>query len=223
MAAAIALTVGAGLSVGASAQPAPVQNACQRACLEGFVNKYLDAMAAHKVDPEPVRGQCPLHRERRRSCRSATRACGRRPAASASTSSTSPTPKPSRSPSSARCWRAQTSSAPPARSAPPDVVGDRRCACGSSTARSPRSSRSPTGPIGRSAPRPPPRRQIRFGQAGANIEAMGAPHPELPHADPREPAPEPRGSDPHRQLLFRRGRAEHRQGLLPVHRRLPAP
>lgn len=24
---------------------------CQRACLEGFVNRYLDAMAAHKVDP----------------------------------------------------------------------------------------------------------------------------------------------------------------------------
>jgi hypothetical protein len=50
-AAAIALTIGAGLSVGASAQPAPVQQSCQRACLEGFVNKYLDAMAAHKVDP----------------------------------------------------------------------------------------------------------------------------------------------------------------------------
>lgn len=31
--------------------PDPSANACQRACLEGFVNRYLDAMAAHKVDP----------------------------------------------------------------------------------------------------------------------------------------------------------------------------
>ena len=26
-------------------------NSCQRACLEGYVNKYLEAMVAHKVDP----------------------------------------------------------------------------------------------------------------------------------------------------------------------------
>ncbi len=35
----------------ASSPPDPAANACQRACLEGFVNRYLDAMAAHKVDP----------------------------------------------------------------------------------------------------------------------------------------------------------------------------
>ena len=34
-----------------TAPPNPEANACQRACLEGYVNKYLDAMAAHKVDP----------------------------------------------------------------------------------------------------------------------------------------------------------------------------
>src|SRR5690349_13459763 len=49
--AAVALTVGAGLATGASAQPAPVQQACQRDCLEGYVNRYLEAMAAHRVDP----------------------------------------------------------------------------------------------------------------------------------------------------------------------------
>ena len=50
-AAAFALTVGAGLAVSASAQPVPAAQACQRACLEGFVNNYLQAMATHKVDP----------------------------------------------------------------------------------------------------------------------------------------------------------------------------
>ncbi|HZF46375.1 MAG TPA: hypothetical protein VEZ26_08565 [Sphingomonadaceae bacterium] len=43
------------LATSASAQvagvPAPVQS-CQRTCLEDFVNRYLAAMAAHKVDPE---------------------------------------------------------------------------------------------------------------------------------------------------------------------------
>jgi hypothetical protein len=34
-----------------TAPPDPAANPCQRACLEGYVNKYLDAMAAHKVDP----------------------------------------------------------------------------------------------------------------------------------------------------------------------------
>ena len=48
--AALALTtVAAGAA--ASAQPAPQPQACQRACLEGFVDKYLAAMAAHRVDP----------------------------------------------------------------------------------------------------------------------------------------------------------------------------
>jgi hypothetical protein len=31
--------------------PDPAANPCQRACLEGWVNKYLEAMKAHKVDP----------------------------------------------------------------------------------------------------------------------------------------------------------------------------
>ncbi len=55
--AALALTASC-LAFGAPAQadsvggvPTPVQ-ACQRTCLEGFVNRYLAAMAAHKVDPE---------------------------------------------------------------------------------------------------------------------------------------------------------------------------
>lgn len=43
------------LATSASAQvagvPAPVQS-CQRTCLETFVNRYLAAMAAHKVDPD---------------------------------------------------------------------------------------------------------------------------------------------------------------------------
>lgn len=34
-----------------TAPPDPAANACQRACLEGYVNRYLDAMAQHKVDP----------------------------------------------------------------------------------------------------------------------------------------------------------------------------
>ncbi|MEO6153045.1 MAG: hypothetical protein ABIT09_11145 [Croceibacterium sp.] len=49
--AAVALCLGAG---GASAQIAGVPMAeptCQRACLEGFVNRYLQAMADNKVDP----------------------------------------------------------------------------------------------------------------------------------------------------------------------------
>ncbi|WEK47746.1 MAG: hypothetical protein P0Y56_05485 [Candidatus Andeanibacterium colombiense] len=52
---AFALAVGTGLAGSASAQPVapptPAPQACQRDCLEGFVNKYLAAMAAHKVDP----------------------------------------------------------------------------------------------------------------------------------------------------------------------------
>jgi hypothetical protein len=35
----------------AAAPPDPMANPCQRACLEGWVNKYLDAMKAHNVDP----------------------------------------------------------------------------------------------------------------------------------------------------------------------------
>jgi len=44
--------IGAPVSAQSAASPPdPAANACQRACLEGFVNRYLDAMAAHKVDP----------------------------------------------------------------------------------------------------------------------------------------------------------------------------
>jgi hypothetical protein len=46
VAAALACIAGAG-----AAQPAPQPQACQRACLEGFVNRYLEAMATHRVDP----------------------------------------------------------------------------------------------------------------------------------------------------------------------------
>jgi hypothetical protein len=46
LAAALLCLAGAG-----AAQPAPQPQACQRSCLEGFVNRYLDAMAAHRVDP----------------------------------------------------------------------------------------------------------------------------------------------------------------------------
>jgi hypothetical protein len=49
--AAVALTTLAATAGGAAAQPAPQPQACQRACLEGFVDKYLAAMAAHRVDP----------------------------------------------------------------------------------------------------------------------------------------------------------------------------
>jgi hypothetical protein len=48
--AALALATAAGGGA-AFAQPAPQPQACQRACLEGFVDKYLAAMAAHRVDP----------------------------------------------------------------------------------------------------------------------------------------------------------------------------
>jgi hypothetical protein len=34
-----------------TAPPDPLANPCQRACLEGWVNKYLEAMKAHNVDP----------------------------------------------------------------------------------------------------------------------------------------------------------------------------
>ena len=33
------------------AQPPVVKPACDRACLEGYIDRYLDAMLAHKVDP----------------------------------------------------------------------------------------------------------------------------------------------------------------------------
>lgn len=46
----LALTTAA-WGAAASAQPAPQPQACQRSCLEGFIDKYLAAMAAHRVDP----------------------------------------------------------------------------------------------------------------------------------------------------------------------------
>jgi hypothetical protein len=52
--AAFALTTLAGTAGAASEPPGGVplpQHECQRECLEGYMNKYLAAMAAHKVDP----------------------------------------------------------------------------------------------------------------------------------------------------------------------------
>ncbi|MEO6389334.1 MAG: hypothetical protein ABIT16_02815, partial [Croceibacterium sp.] len=51
-----ALTLAAVASMAAAASEPPggvpmAQQACQRACLEGFVNKYLQAMADNRVDP----------------------------------------------------------------------------------------------------------------------------------------------------------------------------
>ncbi|MDR0842649.1 MAG: hypothetical protein LBP68_04420 [Acidobacteriota bacterium] len=40
------------LATVAAAQPPVVKPACDRTCLEGYINKYLDAMLAHKVSPE---------------------------------------------------------------------------------------------------------------------------------------------------------------------------
>nr|WP_166174893.1 hypothetical protein [Altererythrobacter segetis] len=52
--AAFALTAVAGMAGAASEPPGGVplpEHKCQRACLEGYVDKYLAAMAAHQVDP----------------------------------------------------------------------------------------------------------------------------------------------------------------------------
>jgi hypothetical protein len=52
--AALALTTVAGSAAAASDPPGDVPlpaQTCQRACLEGYVNRYLEAMAAHRVDP----------------------------------------------------------------------------------------------------------------------------------------------------------------------------
>lgn len=52
--AAFALTAVAGTAGAASEPPGGVplpERSCQRACLEGYMNRYLAAMAAHKVDP----------------------------------------------------------------------------------------------------------------------------------------------------------------------------
>ena len=51
----LALVAGAGVATAASAQVAGVpqpEQSCQRECLEGFVDRYLQAMADGKVDPE---------------------------------------------------------------------------------------------------------------------------------------------------------------------------
>src|SRR5687767_7516546 len=45
----LCLTVAASAS---SAQPPPVTPPCDRACLEGFVDRYLDAMLANEVSPK---------------------------------------------------------------------------------------------------------------------------------------------------------------------------
>jgi hypothetical protein len=47
---AASLLLGA-ISTGAAAAPPGMKPACDRTCLESYVDKYLDAMLAHKVDP----------------------------------------------------------------------------------------------------------------------------------------------------------------------------
>jgi len=49
---AIALSIAVVGAAPSAAQPAEQPPACPRACPAGFVNKYLEAMAAHRVDPE---------------------------------------------------------------------------------------------------------------------------------------------------------------------------
>jgi hypothetical protein len=49
--AAVALTTLAASGSTLTAQPAPQPQSCQRECLQGYVDKYLAAMAAHRVDP----------------------------------------------------------------------------------------------------------------------------------------------------------------------------
>ena len=48
----IAFVIFMSLTVAAVAQPPAVRPACDRACLEGYIDKYLDAMQAHKVSPD---------------------------------------------------------------------------------------------------------------------------------------------------------------------------
>lgn len=48
----IALVIFMSLTGVAMAQPPVVKPACDRACLEGYIDKYLDAMLAHKVSPD---------------------------------------------------------------------------------------------------------------------------------------------------------------------------
>ena len=49
--AAVALMSTPASAQSAAAPPDPMANPCQRVCLEGWVNKYLEAMKAHNVDP----------------------------------------------------------------------------------------------------------------------------------------------------------------------------
>ena len=49
--AAAALMTAPAAAQSAAAPPDPMANPCQRACLEGWVNNYLEAMKAHNVDP----------------------------------------------------------------------------------------------------------------------------------------------------------------------------
>ena len=48
----MALVIVMSLTVAAMAQPPVIKPACDRACLEGYIDKYLDAMLAHKVSPD---------------------------------------------------------------------------------------------------------------------------------------------------------------------------
>src|SRR5690606_21221724 len=52
--AALSLSIAASFATGASAQPGGVpldEQSCQRTCLEGFVDRYLQAMADGNLDP----------------------------------------------------------------------------------------------------------------------------------------------------------------------------
>ena len=62
----------------------------------------------------------------------------------------------------------------------------------------------------------------RFPPTGEAVEKLGKPNPVFFETIPAEQAPDARGADQDRELLFRRPAAQRRQGLLPVHRRLRA-
>ena len=54
----IVLGIFLSLAVSAMAQPPVVKPACDRACLEGYIDRYLDAMLAHEVSPSLFDRNC---------------------------------------------------------------------------------------------------------------------------------------------------------------------
>ena len=205
-----------------SAQAPEQPQACQRACLEGFVDSYLQAMADGKVDPAlfapTVRFtengvEMPLGNEGLWATTSGLGTlqvlhprhrdpAGRLPRHGAGTG----LDLRDRPAAPARAGRPV---AAPADRRRQDHRGraDRRAA--RAAARRQRAATPSTNP---------------FPATGAAVEAMGAPNARFLAGRPREPSGmTPRRPGRGRQRLFRGGRAQHRQGLLPVHRRLPAP